>query len=185
MRLSRYFGGLCAAVAAERVLELLWSRAHERRTGARVAREPMFAAMVAVHAGTLVAAPIESALRKPAPRGVRAAAWVTLAAATALRAWALRTLGDAWSVRVTELEQRRVVTNGPYRFIRHPNYLAVILELAALPLAGGAWVTAVTASLLNALVLSRRIPLEESRLSESPGWQRHFAALPRFVPSWR
>jgi methyltransferase len=179
------FWGLCATVAGERVLELLWSREHQRRTAARVTKEPMFTAMVALHAGTLAAAPLEATFLSRAPRPLRWAAWATLAAATGLRAWALRTLGDAWSVRVTELPRRRVVTSGPYRYLRHPNYLAVILELAALPLSGGAWRTALLASLINAFVLSRRIPLEESRLAESPEWRRHFGPLPRLLPSWR
>jgi methyltransferase len=107
-----------------------------------------------------------------------------LATATALRIWTLRTLGDSWSTRVTRFVGggRRVVTDGPYRYIRHPNYLAVILELAALPMAGGAVVTAIAASLVNALVLSRRIPLEERELAADPAWRAAMLPLPRLLP---
>ena len=110
-----------------------------------------------------------------------------LAAATALRIWTLRTLGDSWSTRVTRFAGggRRVVTDGPYRFIRHPNYLAVILELASLPLAGGAFVTAIVASALNALVLARRIPLEERELAADPAWREVMLSRPRFLPELR
>ena len=107
-----------------------------------------------------------------------------LAAATGLRVWTLRTLGEAWSVRVLSYPDgaRPVVTSGPYRFIRHPNYLAVILELASLPLAGGAIVTAALASALDALVLSRRIPLEERELAADPAWRAAMLPRPRLVP---
>ena len=192
----RWFLALTTAVAAERVAELGWSRAHERRMarrGGEVVREPLYAVMVALHAGTLLAAPVESWLRGRARRGSgvstatsagRGLGLLGLAAATALRVWTLRTLGDSWSTRVTRFADggRRVVTAGPYRFIRHPNYLAVILELAALPLAGGAWATALGATALNALVLARRIPVEERELSADPTWRAVMLDRPRLLP---
>ncbi|MDB4964785.1 MAG: rane protein [Myxococcales bacterium] len=152
--------------------------------GGQVVREPLYQAMVALHAGMLVAAPLEALLRPRGPRLLRAAGVVGLGAATALRIWTLRTLGDSWSTRVTRFAGggRRVVTDGPYRFIRHPNYLAVILELAALPLAGGAVYTAALATLLNALVLARRIPVEERELSADPRWRAAMLHKPRLVP---
>lgn len=187
----RWFFALTAVVAGERLAELAWSRQHERamsRRGGAVVREPWYAAMVALHAGTLVAAPIEAALRARAghrpPAATRALGVAGLAAATALRIWTLGTLGESWSTRVTRFAGggRRVVTGGPYRFIRHPNYLAVILELASLPLAGGALVTALVASAANAIVLSRRIPLEERELAADPAWRAAMLPRPRLVP---
>jgi len=158
------------------------------RRGGRVVAEPWYAAMVALHTGTLIAAPVEAWLRgRTAPPAVRGVALAGLGAATALRIWTLRTLGDSWSTRVTRFADggRRVVTRGPYRWIRHPNYLAVILELAALPLAGGAYATALAATALNALVLSRRIPLEERELAADPAWRAVMLARPRFLPALR
>jgi methyltransferase len=186
-----WFFALTAAVAGERLAELAWSRAHERRMsrqGGSVVAEPWYAAMVAVHASTLIAAPIEAHLRGAAtPRALRAVGLAGLGAATALRIWTLRALGDSWSTRVTRFAGggRRIVTDGPYRFVRHPNYLAVILELASLPLAGGAWRTALAASALNALVLSRRIPLEERELAADPTWRATLLARPRLLPRLR
>jgi methyltransferase len=188
MRWSRWFLALTATMAGERLAELAWSRAHERRMarrGGAVVREPWYVAMVAVHAGTLVAAPLEVALRRrPAPPALRAIGLGGLAVATALRIWTLRTLGESWSTRVTRFDGngRRTITSGPYRFIRHPNYLTVILELAAFPLAGGAWRTALAASALNALVLSRRIPFEERELARDPAWRAAILPLPRLLP---
>ena len=158
------------------------------RQGGSVVAEPWYAAMVAVHAGTLIAAPIEARLRGAAtPRALRAVGLAGLGAATALRIWTLRALGDSRSTRVTRFAGggRRIVTDGPYRFVRHPNYLAVILELASLPLAGGAWRTALAASALNALVLSRRIPLEERELAGDPTWRATLLARPRLLPRLR
>ena len=184
----RWFFGLTGVVALGRLAELVWSRRHERalaRRGAELVREPAYAAMVAVHAGTLVAAPIESWLRRRRRhRLVGAIALAALGGATALRIWTLRTLGESWSTRVTRFRRggRRVVTDGPYRFIRHPNYAAVIVELLALPLAGGAWTTALVASALDAMVLARRIAVEERELAADPEWRATMAHKPRFVP---
>jgi methyltransferase len=75
-----------------------------------------------------------------------------------------------------------VVANGPYRYLRHPNYLAVILELASLPLIGGAYLTAAAATAANALALSRRIPLEERELMADRRYRRRMASRPRLVP---
>jgi methyltransferase len=66
--------------------------------------------------------------------------------------------------------------------MRHPNYAAVILELLAVPLVGGAWLTALLATGANALVLRRRIAAEEHELMRDRAWRAHFAALPRLVP---
>jgi methyltransferase len=183
-----WFAGLCGLVTVERLGELRWSRAHLSRAasrGGRAVREPWFAVMAVLHGAVLVGAPLEAWLRRASPpRAGTGIALATLAAATALRIWTLGALGDAWSVRVTRFPAgaRRVVTTGPYRYIRHPNYVAVILELAALPLAGGAIVTAIVATLANALVLARRIPLEERELATDPGYLRAMAHKPRFLP---
>jgi methyltransferase len=182
------FTGLCAAVAVERLCELRWSRRHARAQsmrGGELVREPVFAWMALLHGAVLVAAPVESWLR-PADWHpfVRGGAFIALGAATALRVWTLRTLGDAWSVRVTRYPDgaRPVITSGPYRYIRHPNYAAVIVELAALPLAGGAWLTALVGSIANALVLARRIPLEERELGRDPRWREAMLPRPRLIP---
>ena len=183
---------LYAAVGVERLCELAWSRAHERRlarAGGRRVEERAFGWMAALHTGVLVAAPVESWLaRRRPPRALVAAAALALAGATALRAWALGSLGDAWSVRVIEFPdgKRPLVTRGPYRFVRHPNYLAVIVELAALPLVGGAYATAIAATLANAALLARRIPLEERALFADARYREAMGAKPRFVPRvWR
>ena len=95
-------------------------------------------------------------------------------AAQALRYAAVRALGERWSVRILALPGEPLVRRGPYRFLRHPNYIAVVVELIAAPLMFGAWRTAIAISLLDFLALRIRIPAEERAL-------RGAHPLPRFV----
>ena len=76
------------------------------------------------------------------------------------RVWVLRTLGPRWTTRIIVVPGERLVADGPYRFINHPNYLVVIGEIAVLPLVFGLWKIALLFSLLNAAVLTIRITAE-------------------------
>ena len=105
-----------------------------------------------------------------------------LIAATVLRVWTLRTIGIAWNVRIVEPKAETVVTSGPYAYIRHPNYVAVILEIAALPLFHSAWIPVIGLTLLNALVLFFRIRTEVATLMAVPAWRAAMASRARFVP---
>jgi methyltransferase len=120
----------------------------------------------------------------PLPSVVLLGSAFVFIAAQCLRFWALRTLGSFWNISVVTTDQvsPRFVSDGPYRFIRHPNYLVVITEIATLPLVGGAVWTSLVFSLLNALVLYRRIPLEESYLFLIPGYRDNMGVKGRFVP---
>ena len=79
-------------------------------------------------------------------------------------------------------DEESIVTTGPYRWIRHPNYLVVILEVAALPLVHTAWASALVLSLLNAGVLWRRIRREEQALAQIPAWREAMATRKRLLP---
>lgn len=79
-----------------------------------------------------------------------------------LRAWTQATLGSRWTTRVLTVPRELPVTNGPFRYFRHPNYLGVCLELLSFPMLTGAWRTAVVFSLLNAALLSHRVRCEEA-----------------------
>jgi len=80
------------------------------------------------------------------------------------RVWVLRTLGNRWTTRIIVVPGETLVTGGPYHFVRHPNYLVVIGEIAVLPLVFGLWDIAIIFSLLNAAVLTVRIRAENSAL---------------------
>ena len=80
------------------------------------------------------------------------------------RLWVLRTLGPRWTTRIIVLPGAPLVTGGPFRFVRHPNYLVVIGEIAVLPLVFGLWQVALIFSILNAIVLTIRIRAETGAL---------------------
>lgn len=155
-----------AATGVERLYELLLSRRNleaVRKRGGHLVDEPLYPWIAAMHAAFLLCCALEPwLLERPFP-GV--AGWIALAAALAaqgLRYWALRTLGDRWNVRIVVVPGEPWIRRGPYRWFPHPNYLAVVVEIAAIPLIHGAILTAITFSIANALVLSRRIPFEEA-----------------------
>jgi len=175
---------LVAAVALERVAELVVSRRNERRLRAAGAVEVgrgHYPAMVAFHAALLLACVAEpAAWPEPWPAAVAFPAAGLVLAAQALRWWAVSALGGRWSTRILVVPGTSPVRSGPYRWLRHPNYLAVILEVAALPLASGAWRTAITAGVVNAGILAVRVRAEEAAMGKT--WASAFRGVPRFVP---
>jgi len=183
--LHLYLGAL-AAVILERGLELRLSERNARRALARGGAEHgrgHYPAMVAMHAAFLAACAAEALAfsEPPPPVALLAAAGAVLA--QGLRWWAVAALGERWSTRVVVLPGVPPVTTGPYRWLRHPNYLAVALEVACLPLAWGSWRTALLFSLVNAAVLRVRIRAEERALG--PAWAEAFASRPRLAPGGR
>lgn len=90
----------------------------------------------------------------------------------ALRYWCIVTLGVFWNTRIIVLPGAAAVRRGPYRFLRHPNYLAVTLEIAALPLLARAPFTLFIFSVLNLIVLRRRIALEEEALRVCTNYEK-------------
>ena len=81
-----------------------------------------------------------------------------------LRYWSINSLGIFWNTKVLVLPNHELICAGPYKYIRHPNYIAVISELAVIPLIFSCYVTAAVFSVLNLVLLSRRIRIEESAL---------------------
>jgi methyltransferase len=120
------------------------------------------------------------------PRSVELAALSGLAASTALRLWVIRSLGTSWNVTAHVSPEGQIQTGGPYRYVRHPNYVAVTLEFLCLPVAVGAVPEAVALSIANAAVLVPRIRAEERLLDAVPGYRDAFRGVPRFLPRlWR
>ena len=164
---------LVVAVAVERLVELVISRRHERALRGRGAVEAgagHYPLMVGVHAALLAGAPAEVLLLdRPFLPWLGWPMLAVVAATMALRYWVVLTLGERWTTRVLVLPGAPLVARGPYRFLRHPNYLAVVLEVAALPLVHTAWITALVCSLANALVLALRIRVEDEALRGAAG----------------
>jgi methyltransferase len=180
------FLGLLATVGAIRGVELAISRRHQLALAAHGARrmpEPHFRWMVALHAGVLVGAAVEVLwLRRPLIPALAVAAGAAFAAANILRWWVIRTLGAHWNVAVVDSIGLGVVTDGPFRFVRHPNYAAVFVELIALPLIHTAWVTALCGGVAHIWVLSRRLAVEDAVLLADPRYRSLMGRKPRFLP---
>jgi methyltransferase len=166
---------LIAAVAVERIAELAVSTSNARWSFARGGRETgrgHYPPMVALHAGLLVACPVEVVLAdRPFLPWL---GWPTLAlafVAQGLRWWCIGSLGRHWNTRVIVVPGSAPVRRGPYRWAerhawaRHPNYVAVIVEGLALPLVHTAWLTALVFTVLNAVLLRTRLRAENAALA--------------------
>ncbi|WP_016905664.1 isoprenylcysteine carboxyl methyltransferase family protein [Streptomyces xiaopingdaonensis] len=167
-----WFALLALAVAAERLVELLVSARHLRWARDRGGVEyggGHYPAMVAVHAALLVGMVAEVALAgRPflPPLGWTALAFVV--ASQALRWWCVQSLGSRWNTRVVVVPGLPLVERGPYRWLRHPNYLAVVAEGVALPLVHTAWLSALLFLAANSLVLAVRLRVENAALGFAP-----------------
>lgn len=175
-----------ALVAAERAFELWLSRRNATRAlaqGGIEVGQSHFAFMRALHVAFLASCALEVALlhRGFEPRLGLPMLGLALGA-QALRYWAIATLGPRWNVRVIVVPGEPVVTSGPYRWLRHPNYLAVVIEGFAIPLIHGAWLTALAFSALNAALLRVRIRVEERALAEHCELEAKLGDRPRLVP---
>ncbi len=164
-----WYFALVGAVAVERLLELVVSKRHARVMLARGGREyggRHYPAMVTLHTALLLGCVLEVAV---ADRTFMPwLGWPMLAvvvASQALRWWCITTLGEQWSTRVIVSPRVPLVSRGPYRFSRHPNYVAVVAEGAALPLVHSAWLTALVFTVLNAALLTVRVRVENAALS--------------------
>jgi methyltransferase len=173
---------LVALLAAQRIAELRRSARNRLRTGNGVPSSPgTYPAMVAAHVALFVTAAWPGR-RRDIPVSVEAVALAGVATATCLRLSVIRTLGDGWNVTAHVSPSTTVITSGPYRRLRHPNYTAVALEFACLPLAVGRVREAVLLSVADALVLWPRVHAEEALLDGLTGYREAFAGVPRFVP---
>lgn len=163
------YGVLVLATGLERLAELVVSARHARWSFARGGVESgrgHFGPMVVLHTGLLVACVVEVvALDRPFLPWLGWPMLVLVLASQGLRWWCIRTLGPQWNTRVIVVPGLSLVHRGPYRWIPHPNYVAVAIEGLALPLVHSAWITAVGFTVLNAwLLLGFRIPAEERAL---------------------
>ena len=178
------FAGLLLATGVLRLVEVVVSVRRARRRPDDVVREPwLFPLMAVLHAG-LVFGPLAEVLlleRRVVP-ALAIGAGTVLLLAVGLRVWTLRTIGRSWNVRIVVPPPDGIVTTGPYAWIRHPNYLAVILEIATLPLLHTAWISCLTLSSINAFVLFHRIRTEEAHLERVEEWRRTMAGRARLVP---
>jgi methyltransferase len=182
---TRVYLIIVAALAAERLLELALSarnRTIALAAGAIESGRGHYVVMAAFHVLFFVSLVLEAVwLKRPFLGAIGWLACGGAAGAQALRYWAIATLGLRWNTRILTFPGAAPVTAGPYRFLRHPNYLAVIIEMVCVPMIDGCWLTATVFSLGNAALLTVRIRQEEASLGEK--YARTMSRLPRLVPS--
>lgn len=167
------FAGLIGIVLIQRIAELRLARRNEawaRERGAREIGTGHYPLFFVLHGAWGIGWITEALLRGPT---LSAYWWAWLAGfvfAAVLRYWAIATLGPRWNTRILVIDGLPAIRTGPYRFIAHPNYLAVAIELVCIPMIFGGWVTAAIASVLNAaLLLGVRIPAEQRAVREAAG----------------
>jgi methyltransferase len=163
---------LILAIGAERLAELIISKRNARWAFAHGGKEfghSHYPVMVTIHTALLVGCVVEVwALHRPF---IQWLGWPMLAVVVLtqmLRWWCAMTLGPRWNTLVIVLPDAPLVRRGPYRWLRHPNYVAVVTEGVALPMIHTAWLTAVCFTAANALLLAVRIRVENAALGYAP-----------------
>lgn len=177
---------LLSLVGVERLVEMAISRRHAAWAfahGGVEAGQGHFRFMQLLHTAFLLGCAAETVwLRRPFIPALAAPMMALALLAQALRYWAVATLGRRWNVRVIVIPGEPAVVAGPYRFLRHPNYAAVIVEGFAIPLIHSAWLTAAAFSLLNAALLVVRVRCEERALTQHCGYAERLGNRPRLIP---
>ncbi len=163
------FVGLLLVLALQRGIELVFAAsntAHLRKIGGQEVGTVHYRVMVALHIFWFVSLLAERWHGALGCAGYITLGWAFLLWGQGLRWWTIRTLERRWTTRVIVLPGAPLVAKGPFRLLRHPNYLGVWLELLGVPLIGGCWRTAVVFGLAHTALLAYRIRIEEKALAD-------------------
>lgn len=170
----------------QRLTEVRIAKSNEqklRRKGAVEAGKEHYKWMVLLHASFFVVFFLEVALMDARPPSWRMIPFILFLIAQVIRVWVISSLGVYWNTKILLLPGANVIAKGPYRFMRHPNYTVVSLELFVIPLIFGAFFTAALFTILNILMLRVRIPAEEKALMELTDYEKSHGQKQRFFPS--
>lgn len=152
------------------ILEARRASANERAQRARGGIEPagdVYQLMRLAYPGAFLAMLLEGAVRGEPSSSVFIAGAVLFAAAKALKWWAIHSLGPFWTFRIIVVPGAALVARGPYRWVRHPNYVGVMGELAGVALMTGAWLSGVAGIVTFGWLVLRRISVEEQALRDA------------------
>ena len=160
---------LILLVSVERIVELIISNRNLRwsfsQGGIEYGRSH-YKYMVVIHVGLLGGCLVETWITRPEFNPILSWTMFALAMGSqALRWWCILTLGKRWNTLVVIITGLRAISNGPYKWLKHPNYLAVVIEGVALPMVGFAWRTAIIFTFLNIFVLAARLRVENKALA--------------------
>jgi methyltransferase len=186
MAMTFAYLSLLVLVGMERLAELWISRRNQRqleKQGARKIPEPHFRWMVLLHGCVLAGAGAEVLfLHRPLIPALAIPMAVLFVLSNILRWWVIRTLAGRWNVEVMESPRAGVVSSGPYRWVRHPNYVGVVAEVFSLPMIHTAWITAIAGTLGYLAILRRRLRVEDGVLMANPAYRLTMGGKPRFFP---
>ncbi|GAC1660730.1 MAG: isoprenylcysteine carboxyl methyltransferase family protein [Candidatus Acidiferrum sp.] len=175
-----------ASIALLRIWEMRISKRNQLRLiaqGAVKAPQPKFRWVVLVHLVVLLGSALEVLfLHRPFIPVLAGAMIALFLLSNALRLWVILAMGQHWNVQVVDSTRLGVITGGPFRFVRHPNYAAIFVEMIALPLIHTAWITALVCSAGYAIAIGQRIVAEERVLFADPVYRSAMSNKPRFLP---
>ncbi|MBO0588479.1 isoprenylcysteine carboxyl methyltransferase family protein [Sporosarcina sp. E16_8] len=172
------FSIVISIVILQRLIELVVAKRNEkwmRSQGAFEAGAAHYPLMVAMHTAFFISLLAEVILLDRSLSSVWILFLVIFLVAQIARIWCLTSLGKFWNTKIIILPGADVVQKGPYKWVRHPNYVIVTTELLVLPLMFGAYLTAIIFTLLNVWMLSVRIPAEEKALKEATNYKETFS----------
>jgi methyltransferase len=183
------FVSIVAAVLIQRWVELRISQRHVMALlaqGGRLHGSNLIGIVKGLQIAWFVAMIAEVwGLNRPFMPLLAAIAILATIAGQSLRYLSMRALGQRWTLPIVTLPGASAIDTGIYRYLRHPNWLGVILEILALPLIHGAYLTAICFSIANAILIIWRIKAEEKALSQDNNYAQVLAMQPRLIPNWR
>lgn len=157
-------------VILQRIAELAIAKRNEKIVRAKGAIEfdsKGYKVLVAMHVAFFISLVLEKVFLE---RGLNSL-WIFFVTlfvlAQFLRYWAISSLGVYWNTRVLVIPNSKLVCSGPYKYLRHPNYIAVITEIAVIPLIFSCYITAGVFSAINLILLRRRVKIEEEALNQA------------------
>ncbi len=177
------FAAFISLLITQRIVELIFAERNRRWSLAQGGRESgtaQYRVIVAIHTLFFVSLTLEWLYLSAGWNRAWPLWLVLLLAAECIRFWAILSLGRRWNTRIIVVPGMKPVMAGPYRYIRHPNYLAVAIELLSVPVLCGAYFTAAAFSAANVLILMHRIPMEERAMANAG--RCPMPDLPRFIP---
>jgi len=177
---------LLVIVGIGRLAELVISRRNQRKLekhGVRKIHEPLFRFLVLLHGSILVCAGLEVLfLRRPLIPALAISMGIVFLFSNGLRWWVIWTMAGHWSMEIMDSTRVGVVSTGPYRWVRHPNYSGVVLEVFSLPMMHTAWITAIFGTLGYMEILRHRLKLENGALLANPEYRLIMGGKPSFFP---
>ncbi|HWF13184.1 MAG TPA: isoprenylcysteine carboxylmethyltransferase family protein [Candidatus Acidoferrales bacterium] len=186
MAMTFAYISLLVIVGIGRLAELVISRRNQRRLekqGVRKIHEPLFRFLVLLHGSILVCAGLEVLfLHRPLIPSLAISMGIVFILSNVLRWWVIWSMAGHWNVEIMDSARVGVVSSGPYRWVKHPNYVGVILEVFSLPMMHTAWITAILGTLGYMEIIRQRLKLENGALMASPEYRLIMGNKPSFFP---